>query len=268
MKSIKMLEREFMIKTSSLDLVNSFLDYLNIRNDNNYLGTIFYGSYRNGLENNDSDLDLIIVYKTLDNEIKGYSTFNNVKFEYYKRSIASLKERVLKEINEFNDASRSIIGHGILIDDKGPLLELQKYTLMMFKKYWPRKIDKDDILYRLSYMHKVFNYLKRLYIDNDPYFNIYYGIALDKLRRFYQEVNGLSSVGTSKVYKVYNNKNVCLAQFKQIPNKKFVKLFNNCVTTNDSKKRLHNYSKLYEYVIKSYKVDFNKIEINLKGREY
>lgn len=257
-----------MVTTDVFLLIDDFLNFKKFKENNNYVGTIFYGSYSNNLQNINSDIDLIIVFDKLDKQTKCYELYKGIVFEYYERSLDSLYERIEHDIRNYNDSSLSIIGYGKIIGGDKYLKKLQQYTRNKFKKDWPRLMTNAELRYRLVNLHKNQNYLKRLYDDNDPYFNIFYAIVLDKIRLFYHETKGFSKIGTSKVFKIYSNKVIAKKQKRILPDDSFIDLFKRCVLTSDKEEKMVVIMNLYYSVIKSYKIDFNKVKINLNGREY
>ncbi|MEG1506105.1 MAG: nucleotidyltransferase domain-containing protein [Bacilli bacterium] len=257
------------------NLIYSFLEDKNILNDSNFLGVYFYGSYQNGTANDDSDIDIIIVYKKLLKQVRCIYNYKNIcNIEYFKRDINSLYKRVDTSFKKRVDDVLSIIGFSTIMFNKNNELEkLKEYTLKTFKKNY-EEVGCDKIMYILFDSFNCINFLKKLYNENDLYYNVYYGIVVDKLRKYYQYIIGSSRVSTKKVYKVFNDKFLKDAQHRIIPDDNFIKAFNLSVNGSKMEDKLKGIDEMYNllliksgFLITDKQIFINK-EIYLDGKEF
>ncbi len=51
--------------------------------------------------------------------------------------------------------------------------------------------------------------------ENSPYFFHLYNLTIEKIRKFYHRLNGLPKVQTSKVFRVYTDKNYRKSFYKE-----------------------------------------------------
>ena len=85
---------------SVYETIQDFLKINNYLQDEHILGVLFYGSYKHGLNNQNSDIDLHIIYDDSNPEhlIRGNTFVNGIRIEYFEKTIS---EESAKEIMEF-----------------------------------------------------------------------------------------------------------------------------------------------------------------------
>ena len=135
-----------------------------------------------------------------------------------------------------------------------------------FKNGLP-KLEYNDNLYYAKALNKSIERLEIMDKENNPYFNIYYGITLDKISSYYNKLNGFSNISPAKIYRTYTNDKYKEAQHLKLPEAKFIKLYLECV--EDIK--YNNIYRLYEYSIRNLTedfIDFSNIKINIKNKQY
>ena len=242
-------------------IIKEFIKRKEYHLNKNYIGCIFYGSFIKNTYNENSDIDLIFVFKNNINK-KGYTIFKNREIEYFEKGIKNLYKRIDNEIEKRNDSFYSIIGYGKIIEDKNNIIsKLQEYAKDKYKKDWDKNIDFEDIKYNIRSLYKSLNDLNELYKSN--YFNIYYGIVLEKMRTTYHYLNNLSRIGNSKVLKYYNSKE----KLFRLPEEEFILLYKECVDAKTKKQKLNKITKLFNYINK-YKINVKDIEIDLKEKDF
>lgn len=250
------------------ETIKEFLKEFDYTNDRNLEGVILYGSYQTKTNKKDSDVDLIIVYSTESERetTKEYKQYKNYNFESYERTLKNLYERVDKDFVNYEDTMLSAIGYGEIIEDKnGKIKKLQEYTLEKYKNGLP-KLSKQDSIYGAKSIHKSIESLKKMEIDNSPYYNTFYAITLDKIRDYYNKKNGFSNMSTSKVYRLYTDEVMQIVQHKFMPEKYFTDSYLNCINTN----KFEQINKLFNYVIRDIDedVDFYNIKFKIGNRNH
>ena len=101
-------------------------------NNEHVLGVFFYGSYLTGLNTDNSDIDLHIIF---DNEepnhlIRGNKIIDGTKIEYFEKPIKDIYLEIENGYLNQNNASFAIIGKGTIvfeIDNKLSLI--QQYAI-------------------------------------------------------------------------------------------------------------------------------------------
>ena len=82
-----------------------------------------------------------------------------------------------------NNASFSIIGKGeIVYERKGDLTNLQKYVINRFTDKLP-PLDTNEAREQISIIDNKIQKLENLIKDDSPYFNHFYHIVLEKMRK-------------------------------------------------------------------------------------
>lgn len=104
----------------------------------------FYGSYLTGLNHENSDIDIHVVFDDDDLEhlIRGVKFVDGMKIEYFEKPLSDLYMSVNNDFDKRNIAWLSILGTSQIIFDKtGDLQQLQNYTLDRFQNPLPKMAD-------------------------------------------------------------------------------------------------------------------------------
>ena len=210
----------------------------------------------------------MIIYSDESNKeaIKGYKKFKGYDFEYFERTLSSLYKRADHDYLHFEDTLYSSVGYAeLLIDKNQKLKKLQDYVLDKYKDGLP-KLKYEDKMNSAKALHKSMERLNKMKENNNPYFYIFYGITLEKIRVYYHKLNGFSNISTANVCKLYTNEKLQEVQHKDFPKDNFIELYLNCVNNIDYK----NIFELYNYVIRDIKdsVDFYNIRLKLGNRQH
>ena len=190
-----------------LKIIEKFVDKMEYKNNERYLGLYFYGSSLTGFNNSNSDIDLHVIFDDSDLEhiYRGICYIDGIKIEYFEKCISDLYLSVDSDIHERNGAWYSILGTSKIIDDKqGKLKELQEYTLKLYKKGLP-KIEEQEIMEYIAIINNRMEKLRLLCKNEEPNFYSLYYITIEKIRRFYHSINGFPKINTSKIYRIYKD---------------------------------------------------------------
>ena len=74
-------------------IIQKFVKDKHYEQDEHVLGILFYGSSKYGLNNSNSDIDLLIVYDNLDNQnslIRGNAIVDDTRIEYFTKTIREI----------------------------------------------------------------------------------------------------------------------------------------------------------------------------------
>ena len=78
------------------ETIQEFLEKNQYLQDKHVLGVLFYGSYKYGLNNKNSDIDLHIIYDDSNPEhlIRGNTFVNGIRIEYFEKTISEIQNNV------------------------------------------------------------------------------------------------------------------------------------------------------------------------------
>ena len=232
--------------------IHQFINEMEYMNNPRVIGCILYGSYLTGYQNKDSDIDLRIILNNNNPNllIRGNKMVNGKRIEYFEKPIADEYLSIDNGYLNQDNAMFSIIGNGEIIFDKtGEVKELQRYAIAKFSKPLP-SLNEDDTKEYMSILDNRLLKLKIAYEKNDPFFNNLYYLTIEKIRKFYHRINGIPSIQTSKVYRVYTDPSYAESMNKIVPSKEFIDIYFDCILGEYSDKKVM-YLKvlnLYEYV--------------------
>lgn len=250
--------------------LNNFISYMNYKSDSDLEGIILYGSSQTNLDNEFSDIDIMIIFndKSKREQIKGVLKIDNKTFEYFERTISSIYKRIDNEFSKNEDSAFSIFGFGtILYDPNGEMRKIKEYTLKKYKDGLP-KLEKNEIDYKINSFNNAINSLLELSKEKNPDFQIFYYVTLNKMREFYHNMKGYSKLSNSKITKIYKNEEVRNMQHKTIPEQEFIDIYYDALLANDDIDKLKKINVLFKYITKEYNYNFDNIRINIKGKNY
>lgn len=231
-------------------IIEKFIDQMGYREDQHVLGVFFYGSYLKGFAHEDSDIDLHIVFDNSDfsHMIRGNKYVDGIRIEYFE---VPLMEEYMTVRNEFltqNCSSMSIYGESMIVFDKyGKLKKLQDYTNSMYSKPLP-PLDEEEAKLYVSILNNRMERLRRAALCDAPYFNQLYSLTVEKIRKFYHKLKGITKISTSKVYRAYTDSEYRKAfHMEEFPDDEFASLYLTAITdvNSDKKVRLSYVERLY-----------------------
>lgn len=238
------------------------------RENSHILGILFYGSYLYGLDNENSDIDLHIIYDDSNQKlIRGNTYIDDTRIEYFEKNISEVFQIIENDYNEQNSASLSIFGKSMIIYQKeNEMDELQAFTKQIFSNNI-RSLDNDEAIEQIAIINNRMDRLKKDAYENSPYFNILFNLTIDKIRRLYHKLNCISFLETSKALNAYKNPNFlkCYCVDK-IPDERFLKIYYELLTNMD-KTYIEKYELLellYKYTIKDIVFNENEYRTSVK----
>lgn len=253
------------------DTINKFIDIMGYREDEHVLGVIFYGSYLTGYNHKKSDLDLHIIY---DNEepdklSRGVTYLDGIKVEYFEKPIGDIYESVDSDFENQNSAMLPIVGKcKIIFDRYGDIHSLKEYTLDKFSNPLP-KLDRDTAVEYVLIINNRMEKLETACETNSPYFTHLYHLTIGKIRKFYHKLNGITQIQTSKVFKLYSDKEYARRFCDgNIPDDTFIMMYLDAVsdTSSDVGVRYKKALDLWNYAKRDVKFDENHYRVLIKSR--
>lgn len=251
--------------------LNKFIDDMNYLKNDEVEGIVFYGSYHTGTNNEFSDIDLMILFDDDSdiNQVKGYKKVKGITVEYFERTISKVYERANSDYMKCEDSLLSIIGYGeIIFDRNGKVQDLVDYVKEKYSRPLPT-YTKHEALYQILSVKRAVDACEELRIQNDPYFENYFFITVERIRLFYHRLNGLSNLPQTKVCKLYTNERLREVQHKRIPEQKFIDLYFRTIEYGISKEeKIARINELLNYSIRKYDVNFDDVRIDLGKKRY
>lgn len=258
------MEKKNLYKT-----INKFINGMNYLDNPRVIGCILYGSYLTGYYHQDSDIDLRIILNNSNPDylILGNKIVNGMRIEYFEKPLADEYLSIDNGFLNQDNAMYSIIGNGEIIFDKtGEVKELQRYAITKFSNPLP-PLNENDLKEYISILDNRLLKLKIACENNDPFFNNLYYLTIEKIRKLYHRINGIPSIQTSKVYRVYTDPSYAESMNKIVPSKEFIDIYFDCILGEYADKRVM-YLKvlnLYEYVKNGRELD-SDYRILIKSR--
>lgn len=254
-----------------LKIIDKFIEKMDYRNNIHYLGTYFYGSSQTGFNNDNSDIDLHVIFDNSDKEhiYRGIIYIEGIKIEYFEKNINDLYLSLNNDIGERNYSWYSILGTSKIIEDtKGELHKLQEYTINLYQKGLP-KMEEQDIMENIAIINNRMEKLRYFCKNDNPSFYSLYYITIEKIRRFYHAINGFPRINTSKIYRVYKDDEYRKTYFEgkfvsEEFKKQYFKLIE--IESRDKTKLLELIEEFYLYVKGGRELPKNEYKIKIKSR--
>lgn len=253
------------------DIITKFINKMDYLNNKHVLGCFFYGSFLTGFNNEISDIDLHIILddSNPDYLVRGNDFIDGVRIEYFEKPISDVYLSVDNDFNNQNNALLSIIGTSKIIFDKnGDLQKLQDYAFKKFSNPLP-KLDPEDARECVSILINRMEKLEKAANDDSPYFYHLYHLTIEKIRKFYHRLNGMSEVQTSKVFRIYTDSVYRNAYYKDyIPEEEFITMYLDAISDVSINKqdKLNKVKNLFNYAKRNVELDSSSYRIRIKSR--
>ena len=260
-----------MEKVNISDTITKFINIMGYLDDEHVLGCFFYGSFLTGYNNKYSDLDLHIIYddEEPDRLIRGNTIVDGIRVEYFEKPISDMYESIDNDFNNQNSALFAIVGRARIIFDKhGDLHELKEYAIDKFSKPLP-KLDEETSKEYVSIINNRMEKLKIAFENNDQQFIHLYHLTIEKIRKFYHKLNGITQIATSKVFRVYTDEAygdlLCRGN---LPDEEFRRLYLDAAldTTSDISTKYQKVVDLWNHSKRNVEFDENNYRILIKSR--
>jgi len=257
------------------EIIQKFIKDKNYLQDENVIGILFYGSSKYGLNTQNSDIDLLIVYNDLDNFslIRGNAYIDGMRIEYFKKTIREIYINAEEDFMTQSNASLSIIGKAEIIYEKSNAMHyLQEYILNKFKNGVP-PITEDRAKEKLATISNRIERLEKYAVSKqyNYYFDHLYNLIIEMIRRFYHELNGIPRIETYKGFKLYTSeKYQAMFSIYCIPEPEFLKMYFELIQYQEktTEEKLDEIRKFYDYAKRTLAFDENNHRIPIKSRNY
>lgn len=234
------------------DKISSFIKNMGYLNDEHVLGVFFYGSYLTGLNTDNSDIDLHIIFDNTDPNhlIRGNKIVDGTRIEYFEKPLEDIYQTVNEDYMNQNNATLTIFGTSKIIYAKDTQLkQLQEYVINKFSNPLP-PLNDDEAKEQVSILNNRMEKLKTYAETNNPYFEHLYHLTIDKIRRFYHNLMGIPRIETSKGFRIYTDEKYRNAFcINNIPEKIFIEMYFKLIS-DTSLNKIQKYNllnKMYEF---------------------
>lgn len=249
---------------SVYETIQNFLKTNNYLQDEHILGVLFYGSYKHGLNNQNSDIDLHIIYDDSNPEhlIRGNTFVNGIRIEYFEKTISEIYNNVEEGYTTQDNATESIIGKAEIIYEKdNSMQDLQEYVLNKFKNGLP-PLTENEAKEQVSIINNRMEKLKKYAEEDSYFFEHLYHLTIEKIRRFYHNLNGMPRIETYKGFKLYRNKQYQdMFSIHNIPDQRFLEMYFELIQSQGKSK-----NEMFERLKEFY--DYAKITVDLEEHNY
>ncbi|MBE6159587.1 MAG: hypothetical protein E7157_00880 [Lactobacillales bacterium] len=231
------------------NILNEFIK--EYENEEYVIGAVLGGSYATGNNTEKSDIDIHIITKEIGWKERGNKIIDDVMIEYFINPISEIYKYMDDDHNRRKRMSTSsMFGYGKIIFDKtGEIQKLQSKALEYYEMEFssPEPIE---IMFNNYMCWDLMDELKDK-INNKENIELNYYMLLKELISAYFYKNNIATVPFTKIEKIFKNKNYREQyHLKNFPNEEFVNLVINCFDNKD----YLSIEKLYEYVIKDFKI--------------
>lgn len=256
---------------SVYETIQDFLKTNNYLQDEHILGVLFYGSYKHGLNNQNSDIDLHIIYDDSNPEhlIRGNTFVNGIRIEYFEKTISEIYNNVEEGYTTQDNATESIIGKAEIIYEKdNSMQDLQEYVLNKFKNGLP-PLTENEAKEQVSIINNRMEKLKKYAKEDSYFFEHLYHLTIEKIRRFYHNLNGMPRIETYKGFKLYRNKQYQdMFSIHNIPNQRFLEMYFELIQSQGKSKNemFERLKEFYEYAKRTVDLEEHNYRIPIKNK--
>lgn len=251
--------------------IQDFLKTNNYLQDEHILGVLFYGSYKYGLNNQNSDIDLHIIYDDSNPEhlIRGNTFVNGIRIEYFEKTISDIYNNVEEGYTTQDNATESIIGKSEIIYEKNnSMQDLQEYVLNRFKNGLP-PLTENEAKEQVSIINNRMEKLKKYAEEDSYFFEHLYHLTIEKIRRFYHNLNGIPRIETYKGFKLYRNKQYQdMFSIHNIPDQRFLEMYFELIQSQGKSKNemFERLKEFYEYAKRTVDLEEHNYRIPIKNK--
>ena len=241
------------------EIIQEFTKKNKYLQDEHVLGILFYGSYKYGLNNQNSDIDLHIIYddSNPNHLIRGNTFINGTRIEYFEKTIDEIYNEVEDGYANQDNATESIIGKSEIIYEKdNSMQDLQAHVLDKFKNGLPH-LTENEAKEQVSIINNRMEKLKKYAEEDSYFFEHLYHLTIEKIRRFYHNLNGMPRIETYKGFKLYKDKKYQeMFSIHHVPDREFLEMYFELIQSHGESKvvmfeKLRRFYDYYRIPIKS-----------------
>ena len=253
------------------EIIQEFIKKNKYLQDEHVLGILFYGSYKYGLNNQNSDIDLHIIYDDSNPKhlIRGNTFINGTRIEYFEKTIDEIYNEVEDGYANQDNATESIIGKSEIIYEKdNSMQDLQAHVLDKFKNGLPH-LTENEAKEQVSIINNRIEKLKKYAEEDSYFFEHLYHLTIEKIRRFYHNLNGMPRIETYKGFKLYKDKKYQeMFSIHHIPDREFLEMYFELIQSHGESKvvMFEKLRRFYDYSRRTVELDEHNYRIPIKSK--
>lgn len=227
------------------EFLDAFISKMGYLTDERIIGIVKYKGYIPGYSYEQSDIGLCII--TNDENmfvIKNNVIFDDLKIEYYERSLSDIY--ILTDISSTNFISSiaALVGIGkIILDKNGEIKSLQDYVIQKYSTFFSKEVD-DNLIDMEKMIVISLGSLQSMLNCNSPFFSYNYYLLLDQIKQLYIKIHDLDDFTTLDAFVSSSNN-----QFNQGKYDDFFTMYIDSIVCEGSNlEKFDMLSKLYNYV--------------------
>ena len=253
------------------EIIQEFIKKNKYLQDEHVLGILFYGSYKYGLNNQNSDIDLHIIYDDSNPKhlIRGNTFINGTRIEYFEKTIDEIYNEVEDGYANQDNATESIIGKSEIIYEKdNSMQDLQAHVLDKFKNGLPH-LTENEAKEQVSIINNRIEKLKKYAEEDSYFFEHLYHLTIEKIRRFYHNLNGMPRIETYKGFKLYKDKKYQeMFSIHHIPDREFLEMYFELIQSHGESNvvMFEKLKRFYDYSRRTVELDEHNYRIPIKSK--
>ena len=253
------------------EIIQEFIKKNKYLQDGHVLGILFYGSYKYGLNNQNSDIDLHIIYDDSNPKhlIRGNTFINGTRIEYFEKTIDEIYNEVEDGYANQDNVTESIIGKSEIIYEKdNSMQDLQAHVLDKFKNGLPH-LTENEAKEQVSIINNRIEKLKKYAEEDSYFFEHLYHLTIEKIRRFYHNLNGMPRIETYKGFKLYKDKKYQeMFSIHHIPDREFLEMYFELIQSHGESKvvMFEKLRRFYDYSRRTVELDEHNYRIPIKSK--
>ena len=253
------------------EIIQEFIKKNKYLQDEHVLGILFYGSYKYGLNNQNSDIDLHIIYDDSNPKhlIRGNTFINGTRIEYFEKTIDEIYNEVEDGYANQDNATESIIGKSEIIYEKdNSMQDLQAHVLDKFKNGLPH-LTENEAKEQVSIINNRMEKLKKYAEEDSYFFEHLYHLTIEKIRRFYHNLNGMPRIETYKGFKLYKDKKYQeMFSIHHVPDREFLEMYFELIQSHGESKvvMFEKLRRFYDYSRRTVELDEHNYRIPIKSK--
>lgn len=196
------------------------------KSENKIIAACVYGSQINGTATKTSDLDVLLV--TSGNEdYRGCRMIDGQRIEYFEKSFVTIMNEIEECQKKNNPFYASLFRNCKVIFDTYHFIPYLKFHQAKVSEITAKSSEKATIDYSdlAFYQSQFYNHTN----DMDSYFNHYYYVYLDCLRRKYHEENDCSMIPAKKVVGLYQDSSLADYYCVRLPQAEYREFVLHCI---------------------------------------
>lgn len=237
--------------------------FLKIWKDRDFVvGIVLTGSYALEMNNDNSDIDIRLIFSKDSQTIKGLIEIDGYKFSYLGRSYEKIANRIKIEHSSNYKFEATVFSIGKILFEKESNATKIKELANLYKNtnFLIKEKDIDELKTNLYLLYNYKTYLNS--IDHEsPYFTYVYMLYMKLSLKYYSDFLNYENVSDLKIEKLFTNqlyREKC--NWDEFPDLKFVNLWESCIMIKNINKM--NVSKIFEYLQEKI-INFNEKKMEI-----